>query len=161
MTACPEWRETVRESALGDSVGPALAAHLASCPGCAEELRESRQVVARMDETLRQCASLASPSYGPDRVMARIHARKAARANPWLRWALVGCAAVVFIASVLWTLRPARRHQPLQTNVTTLASWRSPTDVLLQPPVGAAWNAVPRVGEGFLDMKSLGETHAQ
>jgi hypothetical protein len=161
MTGCPEWREAVRESALGDAVEPALAAHVAVCPECTDALRECRRLLARTDELLRHRAAVEPPGYGPDRVMARIHGRNASRANPWFRWALGACAAMVLIASVLWTLRPTRRPQPLPANVTTLASWRSPTDVLLQPPVGAAWNAVPRVGDGFLDMKPLGETHAQ
>jgi hypothetical protein len=88
--------------------------------------------------------------------MARVSERSPARASLWWRWALGGCATVALIASALWTQRPTP-----QTSFATLASWRSPTDALLQPPVGEAWNIMPRLGEVFFEVKPKGETHAQ
>jgi hypothetical protein len=62
----------------------------------------------------------------------------------------------VLIASVVWTRRPIP-----QASVADLASWRSPTEELLQPPVSAAWNTMPRLGEVFFEMKPSGKSHEQ
>jgi hypothetical protein len=110
-----------------------------------------------MDAALERQARVEQPAYGPDRVMARIGERNLAGARLWPRWTLLGCAAAaaVSIASVLWTRPPAA-----QINVAALASWRSPTEALLQPPVWAAWTTMPRLGEVFFEVKPLGEPHA-
>ena len=60
------------------------------------------------------------------------------------------------MAIVLWTQHPAP-----QPDVTALVTWHSPTEALLRPPVGAAWSTMPRLGEGFFEVKPLGEIHAQ
>jgi len=156
MTGCPERRDAVAESALGDAVESGLGEHLAACPGCADALRECRRAAARMDEALRRRAAAEPPLYGPDRVMARIDGRSRANTRLLWRWASLGSATAVLIASALWTM-----HSPPHGKAAALASWRSPTESLLQPPVGAAWNTMPRVGELFFEMKPLGETHAQ
>jgi len=160
MTGCPEWRDAIMESALADAVEPALGAHLAACPGCADALRECRLALTRMDEAMHRRAAVEPPSYGPERVMARIKAGERglnpSRASLGWRWVLAGGVMAALIASAVWIRRPIP-----QTSVVTLASWRSPTDVLLRPPVGAAWNSMPRVGEVFFEVKPLGETHAQ
>ena len=47
-------------------------------------------------------AAVEPPSYGPDRVMARIGGRNPARTQPVVEMGPVGCATAVLIASVLW-----------------------------------------------------------
>lgn len=156
MKGCANWRDEVADCALGMAQGPAFAAHIEGCQGCAEVLRESQAAAARMNAALDRRATVEPPSYGPDRVMARIGGRNLTRTSLWWRWVLVGCATAVLIAGVLWTRRPTP-----QTSVAALASWRSPTEALLRPPVAAAWNTTPRLGEGFFEVKPSGERHAQ
>lgn len=156
MTGCAEWKDAVADCALGDAAEPALAAHLAVCPGCADALRESQTVAARMNEALYRRAAVEPPFYGPDRVMARVSGRNRARTIRWWKWAAVGSMAAILIAIVLWTQRP-----PPQTDLAALAAWRSPTEALLRPPVGAAWSTMPQLGEGVFKINSSGEIHAQ
>jgi anti-sigma factor RsiW len=156
MRGCPEWRDAVVDGALADAVEPALAAHLAACPECADALRECRRATARIDETLRRRAAVEPPPYGPDRVMARIGEHNPPRTIRWWMWALAGGAAMLLMVGSQW-----KQHPQMQTSLTTLASWRSPTDTLLQPPVRTAWNTVPRVGDVFFEVKPTGDTHAQ
>jgi hypothetical protein len=156
MTGCAEWRDAVAACALGDAAIPALAAHLAICPACAGALRETRQAAARMNEALRRRAAVEPPFHGPDRVMARVRERNRAGTNWWWKWAAAGSLAAIPIAITLWMRRP-----PPPADVAPLAAWRSPTDALLRPPVVAAWNTMPRLGEGFFVVKPLGEMHAQ
>jgi hypothetical protein len=159
MKGCANWRDAVADCALGMVPGPAFAAHIDCCPNCAEALRESQAAAARMNTALDRRATVDPPSYGPDRVMARIAGRNLPHTTLWWRWALVACLTAMLIASVLWT-----RHPPRQTSGRTLAalvSWRSPTEALLQPPVRAAWTTTPRLGEVFFEVKPSGEMHAQ
>jgi hypothetical protein len=155
MTGCTEWKEAIAECALGKMPEPDLAAHLAICLLCQDELRESRAMAARIDAALHRRAAVEPPLYGPDRVMARLHAQ--ANIRGWWRWAAVGTAlAAVSIAIVMWVRRPAP-----EADVTSLSKWRSPTQSLLRPPVAAAWTTRPSLGEGFFKIKPAGEIHAQ
>ena len=160
MKGCTIWQDAVADCALGVVQDPAFAAHVDRCPGCAHALCEGRVAVARMNVALERRAAAEPPSYGPDRVMARIGGWNPVSTSLRWRWALglalVGCALAVAIASVLWTRRPTP-----QPNVSALVSWHSPTDALLQPPVGMAWITMPRLGEGFFELKPSGERHAQ
>lgn len=156
MTGCAEWRDAVADCALGVAAEPALAAHLAVCPGCADALRESQRTAVRMNEALHRRAAVEPPFHGPDRVMARVSGRNRAGTSRWWKWAAVGTMAAILIAIVVWTRRP-----PPQTDVAALVTWRSPTDSLLRPPVATAWNTMPRLGEEFFEVKPLGEMHAQ
>jgi len=149
MTGCAKWTDALADCALGHAAEPALAAHLAVCPGCANALRESRATAALINEALDRRAAVEPPFHGPERVMARVSGRNRADTRAWWKWAAVGSLApVVLIAIVLWTRRPT-----LETDVTALSTWHSPTQALLRPPVGAAWNMTPRLGEGFFKMK--------
>ncbi len=104
----------------------------------------------RIDQALGRRAAVEPPLYGPERAMARVIGQAEPR---WLwRWAAVGCV-VALMAIVIWLRRPT-------PEVTALSTWRSPTQVLLRPPVAAAWTTTPQLGEGFLKIKS-GEIHAQ
>jgi anti-sigma factor RsiW len=156
MNGCANWRDSVADSALGIVQGAAFAAHLAGCPDCAEALRESQTAAVRMNAALDRRATIEPPSYGPDRVMARIAGSDLVRTSLWWGWALVACVIAVLIASVLWIRRPTP-----QPSVSALASWHSPTEVLLQPPVGTAWITMPRLGEGLFELKPSEEKHAQ
>ena len=106
MKGCANWRDAIADCALGMVQGPAFAEHLAGCPGCAEALRESLAAATRMNAVLDRRALVEPPSYGADRVMARIAGRNPARPGLWWRWALVACVTVVLIVSVLWVQRP-------------------------------------------------------
>lgn len=156
MKGCAHWQDSVIDSALGVVQDPAFAVHLEGCLDCAEALRESLAAAARMNAVLDRRAAVEPPSYGPDRVIARIGGRNPSRTVLWRKWALVGCATVVLIASVLWTRRPTP-----QPSVSALASWQSPTEALLQAPVGATWTTIPRLGEWFYELKPSGELHAR
>jgi hypothetical protein len=109
-----------------------------------------------MDEALHRRAAVEPPLYGPERVMARVRARHPAGPIRWWKWAAAGSLAMILIAILWWTRRP-----PPPADVAALAAWHSPTDALLRPPVVAAWNTMPRLGEGFFKVKPLGEMHAQ
>jgi hypothetical protein len=156
MKGCPEWSDAVADCALAGAAGPALAAHLAVCPGCADSLRESQRAVARMDAAVHRRTAVEPPVYGPDRIMACVSGRNRADTNPWWRWATVATVAAILIAIVLWT-----RRAPPQRDVAALVTWHSPTAALLRPPVPAAWNTMPQLGKGFFEVKTSGETHAQ
>jgi anti-sigma factor RsiW len=152
---CFSWMDAIADCALGKTPEIELAAHLATCPQCENALRDSRATAARMDEALHRSAAAEPPLHGPERVLARIHEQTDTRA--WWRWAAVMSAVLaISIAIAMWVRRPA----PV-ADVSALSTWRSPTQALLGPPVAAAWNTRPRLGEGFFKIKPSGEIHAQ
>src|SRR5580692_11109410 len=118
---CSGWTDAIADCALGTEPGPALAAHLAVCPQCANAFRESRAIAVRIDQALGRRAAVEPPLYGPEQVMARVIAQ--AEPASWWRWAAVGCV-VALIAIVIWMRRPT-------PELTALSTWRSPTQVLL------------------------------
>jgi len=155
MTGCSSWTDAIAGCALGKMPEPDFAAHLAICPRCENAVRDSRAMAARIDEVLHRSAAVEPPWYGPERVMARIHGQT--HTGRWWRWAAVGGAVLaVLIMIVMWVERPAP-----ETDATALSTWRSPTQALLRPPVAAAWNTRPRLGEGFFKIKQPGEIRAQ
>jgi len=155
MKGCSRWMNAIADCALGKTLEPDLAAHLAICPQCENALRGSRAMAARIDEALHRSAAVDPPLYGPERVLARIHGQTDIRA--WWRWAaVVSGMLAVSIAIVMWVRRPVP-----EADVTALSTWRSPTQALLGPPVAAAWTTRPRLGEGFFKIKPSGEIHAQ
>jgi predicted anti-sigma-YlaC factor YlaD len=152
MKGCSHWTDAIIDCALGKTPEPGLAAHLAICPQCRTALQENQEKAARIDQVLHRSAE--PPVYGPERVMARIRARTNTRM--WWRWAALGSVVLaVLIAIAMWVRRPPA------ADVTTLSTWRSPTQALLRPPVAAAWATKPRLGEEFFKMKSSGEIHEQ
>jgi hypothetical protein len=161
MIGCSRWMDAIAGCALGETPGPGLAAHLAICPRCANALQDSRALAARIDEVLHRSAAVEPPRYGPERVMARVHGQADPRAWRWgpqwgWQWMAVGSAVLaVSIAIALW-----RRPAPA-ADATALATWHSPTQALLRPPVAAAWNTRPLLGEGFFKIKQSEEIHAQ
>jgi len=157
MKGCAIGMDAIADCALGKTPDPELAAHLAICAQCRDALEESRAMAARIDDVLHRVAAVDPPSFGPERVMARVvgPARTRAPGIPgWWRWTAIGSALLaVSMAIMMWVRRPAP--------VIALSAWRSPTQVLLRPPVAAAWATRPRLGEGFFKIKSSGEIHAQ
>ena len=87
--------------------------------------------------------------------MARIGRRNRAGSLGWW-WAAVGSATVMLVAIVLWMRRPTP-----EADVTALSAWRSPTQSLLRPPVIAAWNRMPQLGEEIFKINPIGEIHAK
>jgi anti-sigma factor RsiW len=155
MKGCPQWEEAIAECALGDPPQPGFATHLATCPPCENALRESRATAARIDEALHHSAAVEPPLYGPERVMAHIHAQSDTRG--WWRWAAVVAAGLIaawLIQIGIWVRSPA-------PEVAALSNWRSPTEALMRPPVLAAWTLTPRLGEGFFKLKPSGEIYAK
>lgn len=163
MRSCSNWADAIMDCALGQTPEPDLAAHLVICPQCRDALQARREMAERMDEAFRRSTAVEPPSYGPERVMARIASMPRTskpRPTAWWKWPAVGSAAamlvVVLIAMVMWVRRPAP-----QTNFAALSAWRSPTQALLRPPVAAAWDTKPRLGGEFFKIKPSGEMHAQ
>ncbi len=153
MTGCPEWAEALVRYALGEPTDTVFADHLTTCSRCTEALVEICAAAERMDAALGRLGAIEPPPFGADRVMARV----AARNRPmWNRWVPAISAAAILIAIAVWTLRP--KPQP---DIRAFVEWRSPTQILLRPPVAAAWTVAPHLGEGIIRLKPSGESNAQ
>ncbi len=140
----------------------ALQAHLAACPACSEALATARAKADLMDAALRKLAAVEPPSYGPERVLARIEAQPAGLFQRVRAIAAVAAlAALLLIAGALVALRRPPRPEPaLPPAATALSAWRSPTHWLLRSSADPLLKDVPRLGESFLRPRPLGEKNA-
>jgi anti-sigma factor RsiW len=155
MKSCSNWLDAITECALGKTPEPDLSAHLEICPRCQDALRVSREMSARIEGALHSSAAVEPPLYGPERVIARIRGQTDTRA--WWRWVAVASAVLaVLIAIVMWVRRPVPH-----VDIAALSMWRSPTEVLLRPPLASAWITTPRLGNGFFKITRSGEINAQ
>ena len=151
MKPCEDRKETLLDLALGAAPSPEFEAHLAACHDCAAALAALRRTADQMDRAVVRIVAAEPHPSGPAQVLSRLPARRAA----WLRWrfAAAAFAAAVCIVIVLVRDRPA-------PSVADISAWRSPTASLLHSPTDALFKNVPRFGEDFLNMKTIGEKDA-
>ena len=110
-----------------------------------------RDEVAEWFHQLRQIEERTAPPF--DRVLNAARARVARRQSHRLYY-IVGAAAALFaflVAPVPW--RQGTGVPPVQT--TSISQWKSPTDFLIDTPGQKLLKTVPRIGDGFIDMRAL------
>ena len=95
---------------------------------------------------LREADQERAPSFA--QTYSRARARRNWRATLRVRPLVIGAAAAVAIATI-W-LAQARSLSP-STATPTIATWRAPTDVLLQTPGSELLGAMPALGRSILD----------
>ena len=152
---CTRWKDELLETALSGKTSPALERHLSSCAGCAEEMTRLKARRAKLDELLPGTMRGAGPSVGfSDRVMAAIEATGEWRHNQALRWwplgVLVPVAAALMI--VFAVDRNLRSTVPGLKDAQRLASWRAPTDALLESPGQKMLQKTPALGESYINI---------
>ena len=156
MIACNEWKDALIDHALGWPADAALEAHLAVCPACAEALQAWRERAAQLDPAIRQITTGEPGPYGPERILARVARAPQRLFYRRLAWAL---PLIILMALTIYRLTPKWSRDPLP--LTALSTWRSPTQSLLRSPTDPLLKDVPRLGEGFFQMKSQGVKNAQ
>lgn len=156
MIPCREWKDALIDHALGQAADAALEAHLAGCSACAAALRGWRERAAQLDPAIRQLTASEPGPYGPERILARAALRPRPPFYMRLAWAL---PLVILLALTFYKLSRPEPRAPLP--LTALSTWRSPTQSLLRSPADPLLKDVPRLGEGFFQMKSQGVKNAQ
>jgi predicted anti-sigma-YlaC factor YlaD len=156
MTDCQKWKDALIDHALGQSADTALEGHLAACPACADALRGWRERAAQLDPAIRQITAVEPGPFGPERILSRAALRPRRSFYVRLAWAL---PIVILVALTFYKLSRPEPRAPLP--LTALSTWRSPTQSLLRSPADPLLKDVPRLGEGFFQMKSQGVKNAQ
>ena len=103
---------------------------------------EIRGGFARLREADRERAPSFAQTYG------RARARKSWRATLRVRPLVVGAATAVAIATI-WLSQARSFSRSAAT--PAIATWRAPTDVLLQTPGSELLSAMPALGTSILD----------
>lgn len=108
--ACERFEEALIEEAIAPGSDARLAAHLAVCADCREELARQGELQARI--TSGVAAMVADgPSLGLlTRVRHQVEAERAPRAFPWMQWVAAGIAVAACAVTVIWY---AERHGDL------------------------------------------------
>lgn len=133
MTRCAELREQLEDVALGGAATPEFGSHLAGCATCAAELERQRAMVYRLDDAIHAVVR-AEP---PPELIAGVNARLTlARWYPWstMRQRIaVGAAAAACAVILAFGFHALERPPPPRSELSALATWRSPTVTLLEP----------------------------
>jgi hypothetical protein len=103
---------------------------------------ELRRQFAELRETDRDHAPSFAQIYGP------AHSFRRQRATRRLRPLLIAAAAAVVIAAI--TLSYRRSTTP-STTTPAIATWRAPTDILLQTPGSELLGVMPALSKSILD----------
>jgi hypothetical protein len=103
---------------------------------------ELRRRFTELREADKDRAPAFAQTYG------RAHAFRRQRATPRLRPLLITAAAIVVIAAL--SLAYGRSTTP-STTTPAIATWRAPTDVLLQTPGSELLGVMPALSKSILD----------
>jgi hypothetical protein len=111
---------------------------------------ELRRRFAQLREADRERAPSFARTYGRGRHAESLQHRtvKSWRATQRVRPLMIGAAAAVAIAAV-WLAYG--RSVPPSAVTPAIATWRAPTDVLLQTPGSELLGAMPALGASVLD----------
>jgi len=105
--------------------------------------REEEREIARLFEEARRADESSAPPFR--KVLARRRGRKAPRR--WLlgRPALLAVTVVLVVAALRLTraARPTAHETALPATARAIASWKAPTDALLQTPGSDLWSRSP------------------
>ena len=152
---CIKWRDELLEAALSVKTSPALERHLSSCAGCAQEMTELKARRAKLDELLPLAMRGTGPSVGfPDRVVTAIETMEERQRNRVWRWWPLGVLAPVAVALMIVFAvdRNPRSTVPGLEDAQRLASWRAPTDALLESPGQKMLRKTPALGESYINI---------
>ena len=97
-------------------------------------------------ERLRNADRDRVPAFAQTYESAR--ARRGSRVTPRLRPLVIGAAAVVLLVTVWMARAPSFSHSE---TTPAIATWRAPTDVLLDTPGSELLGAMPALGASVLD----------
>lgn len=95
---------------------------------------------------LREADQERSPSFA--QTFGRVRARRSRRATLRLRPVVLGAAAVIVMAAISLAYSRSRSHSAAASSIAT---WRAPTDVLLQTPASELLGEMPALGASVLD----------
>jgi len=124
---CTQFRDIVhdlgRQGSEADALREKALAHAASCPGCAQLLRETELLEDALHALAVEAGRLAAPDRVETALVAEFRRRKAAlaRHRTWRRVAVMGIAAAVLLGLGLSMSRWSAR-------------WPTTREVTLQPP---------------------------
>jgi hypothetical protein len=100
----------------------------------------------RQFSELREADKARAPAFA--QTYGRAHAFRRQRATPRVRPLVLAAAAIVVIAAL--SLAYGRSATP-STTTPSIATWRAPTDVLLQTPGSELLGVMPALSKSILD----------
>jgi hypothetical protein len=149
MAACSKWRDKLLDHAAGGEAADGLIEHVKTCDDCAEALAGWRNNAGRLDALLGSMLHGKKPAPGFDRRV--LAAARDARHKPrqWI-WAAAATACVALFLALIFLPKSAvpGGDEPPWEAAATIASWSSPTEFLLEPPLRGAILETPSFG-GF------------
>ncbi len=143
--SCERYAPAIDDHACGADLAPDVAAHVASCVGCAGRLAQQRRAIEGLDAELQQMLAVEPSPFFVQRVQAHVNPSPAPRGWSGFWWSgLAAAAAVVIVATSLTMREPrggsspqARPETPSQTQTTAANPPESSPAIRDSPATGA------------------------
>ncbi len=124
--SCERYAPAIDDHACGADLAPDVAAHVASCVGCAGRLAQQRRAIEGLDAELQQMLAVEPSPFFVQRVQAHVKTSPAVRGWSAFWWSAIAAAAAVVIVATSLTMREprdgrssqARPETPSQTQTT-------------------------------------------
>jgi len=140
--SCERFATAIADHACGADLAPDVAAHVASCVGCASQLARQRRTIQGLDAELQQMLAIEPSPFFAQRVQALVTtapAKPSVRA--WLWMAAAAAAAIVLAVLLLTTTRP----RPAATAVDARTALPAPATVIERPAPVVVEESTPPV----------------
>ena len=114
--SCERYAAAIDDHACGADLAPEVAAHVASCVGCAGRLAQQRRAIEGLDAELQQMLAVEPSPFFVQRVQAHVTTSPAKRSFRTWWWGAAAVAAAIVLAVLLLTVG---RQPPAAIQVQT------------------------------------------
>ena len=122
--SCERYTTAIDDHACGADLAPEVAAHVASCVGCAGRLAQQRRAIEGLDAELQQMLAVEPSPFFVQRVQAHVMTSPAKQSFRAWWWGAVAAAAAIVLAVLLLTVE---RQPPAAIQVQTDTPPATPT----------------------------------
>jgi hypothetical protein len=116
---------------------------------------KEREEIVEWFRQLRQTEEGDAPPFDEVWEVAR---SRTARSRSRRLYYRLGTAAALFAlltVAALWWQNRRQTHDVTVVQMASISQWKSPTAFLIETPGQKLLKTVPRIGDGFMDMKGL------
>jgi hypothetical protein len=114
-----------------------------------------REEIAGWFRHLRQTEERDAPPFDEVWEAARSRATESRSRRLYYRVAAAAALLALLAVPALWRQRRRQAPEVTAAQIASISQWKSPTAFLIETPGQELLKTVPRIGDGFMDMRTL------
>ena len=114
-----------------------------------------REEIAEWFRELRQTEERDAPPFNEVWEVARSQATRSRSRHLYYRVGTVAALFVFLAVPALWWQNRRQAPDVTVAQIASISQWKSPTAFLIETPGQQLLRTVPRIGDGFMDMRAL------